>query len=73
MQSDDVMILDSGDEIYVWIGQDASQDEKEKGLVLAKKYLNTDPTERDESNTLIFKVKEGEEPSSFTCIFPGWA
>ena len=72
MRSDDIMILDSGDEIYVWVGTEAKPEEKEKGLALAKKYLNTDPTERDESNSLIFTIKEGEEPSSFTCIFPAW-
>jgi len=71
--SDDVMILDSGDEIYVWIGNEAKDDEKEKGLDIAKKYLESDPTHRDGSNTLIFTIKEGEEPSSFTCIFPAWA
>ena len=69
--SDDVMILDSGDEIYVWIGNEVSDDEKKKGLGVAKKYLDLDPTYRNESNTLIFTIKEGDEPSSFTCIFPG--
>jgi len=66
------MILDSGDEIYVWIGNEASDDEKKKGLGVAKKYLDLDPTHRNQSNTLIFTIKEGDEPSSFTCIFPGW-
>jgi len=70
--TDDVMILDSGDEIYVWIGNEASDDEKKKGLGVAKKYLDLDPTHRNQSNTLIFTIKEGDEPSSFTCIFPGW-
>ena len=32
------MILDSGDEIYVWIGQEATDEEKEKGLQLAKVF-----------------------------------
>ena len=30
------MILDSGDEIYVWVGNEASDDEKKKGLGVAK-------------------------------------
>lgn len=72
MRCDDVMILDSGDEIYVWIGNEATDEEKSKGLDLAKKYLATDPTERDEKNTLIFTIKQGDEPSSFTCVFPSF-
>ena len=38
MREDDVMVLDSGDEIYVWVGQDASPDEKTKALELAKVF-----------------------------------
>ena len=30
------MILDSGSEIYVWIGNEASQEEKEKAFKFAK-------------------------------------
>lgn len=72
LQEDDVMILDSGAELYVWIGKDASDEEKSQALALAKEYLAKDPTERDENNTLIFTVKQGEEPSSFTCVFPSF-
>lgn len=69
---DDVMILDSGDEIYVWIGKDADAEEKKKAMEMAQEYLAKDPTERNEKNTLIFSVKQGEEPSSFTCVFPAF-
>lgn len=36
LKSDDVMILDSGDEIYVWVGTKATSAEKEKAQELAK-------------------------------------
>ena len=36
MVEDDVMILDSGDEIYVWIGNDADESEKKAALKLAE-------------------------------------
>jgi len=65
---DDVMFLDSGDEVYIWIGKDASTDEKEKSLELAKKYLDSDPTERSAENGTIISVKQGEEPESFLAI-----
>ena len=36
MVEDDVMILDSGNEIYLWIGDDADENEKKESLKLAK-------------------------------------
>ena len=33
---DSVLILDSGDEIYIWVGNEASDSDKEKSLELAK-------------------------------------
>ena len=44
---DDVMILDSGAEIYVWVGKDADEEEKHAGIKMAKEYLEKDPTDRD--------------------------
>jgi len=64
------MIMDSGDEIYVWVGSGAQPEEKAQGVAIAKGYLRTDPTQRNEDNTLIFNVKEGNEPTSFTNLFP---
>ena len=65
--ADDVMILDSGDEIYVWIGLESTSEEQELGLEMAKEYLDKDPTQRDQTNTPVFTVKEGNGPSSFNC------
>jgi gelsolin len=70
--ADDVMILDSGDEIYVWVGKDADEAERKEAMTMAKQYIAKDPTDRDEKNTLVFAVKQGEEPSSFTCVFPAF-
>lgn len=36
MNEDDVMVLDGGDEIYVWIGNTASPEEKQQSLEMAK-------------------------------------
>ena len=36
MVEDDVMILDSGAEIYVWIGNDATEKERKESLKLAE-------------------------------------
>ena len=36
LSQDSVLILDSGDEIYIWIGNEASDSDKENSLELAK-------------------------------------
>ena len=43
---DDVMLLDSGDEVYLWVGEDSEAEEASRGLDLAKQYLEADPTPR---------------------------
>merc|ERR1711970_415730 len=70
--SDDVMLLDSGEEIYVWIGKEASKDEVNSGLTIAKQYLDSDPTARNSDNSCIITIKEGLEPNVFTAMFPSW-
>ncbi|KAB7498841.1 Gelsolin, cytoplasmic, partial [Armadillidium nasatum] len=72
LNEDDVMILDSGDEIYVWIGKDASEEEKEKGLSITQRYIETDPTDRSSDKSVIIRVNEGSEPVGFTSLFPAW-
>eukprot|EP00090_Calanus_glacialis_P016248 TRINITY_DN2546_c0_g1_i5.p1 TRINITY_DN2546_c0_g1~~TRINITY_DN2546_c0_g1_i5.p1 ORF type:complete len:714 (-),score=245.21 TRINITY_DN2546_c0_g1_i5:95-2236(-) len=69
---DDVMFLDSGDEIYIWVGKDAAPEETGQALELATKYLDSDPTERNSENSTIITVKQGEEPAAFTAIFSSW-
>lgn len=36
MNQDDVMVLDAGEEIYVWIGKDSSKEEQEKSCAMAE-------------------------------------
>ena len=43
---DDVMLLDSGDEVYLWIGEESDAEEATRGQDLAKQYLDADPTQR---------------------------
>ena len=40
MVEDDVMILDSGDEVYVWLGNDSDEQERKEALKLAKVSYN---------------------------------
>lgn len=36
LDNDDIMVLDGGDEVYIWIGQGSTDEEKEKSLDMAK-------------------------------------
>lgn len=68
----DVMMLDSGDEIYVWIGKGSTEEERTKSLEVAMEYVKTDPTERDLDSTAIITVNQAEEPDAFTALFDHW-
>lgn len=72
LDDDDIMILDTGAEVYIWIGNGANEQEKKKSAKLAEDYVRTDPTERNLDNTVIIKVKQNDEPLGFTSIFNSW-
>lgn len=68
LSSDDVMILDAFDKIFVWIGKGADDVEKASGVEIAHKFV----MKNNRENTVIFVIKEGEEPQSFKTHFPKW-
>ncbi|XP_043231957.1 gelsolin, cytoplasmic-like [Amphibalanus amphitrite] len=70
LNEDDVMIVDTGDEVYCWIGKDASRQEKEKTFQYATKYVKSDMTIRED--TTVIRVPEAREPPSFKALFPSW-
>jgi len=69
---DDVMLLDSGDEVYLWIGEESDPEEAIRGRDLAKQYLDADPTQRNADNSIIITVKQNQEPDSFKMLFQTW-
>jgi len=69
---DDVMLLDTYDEIFVWIGKGANAEEKKKSFETVVEYLKTDKTGRTPANTTSIVVKQGFEPFNFTCNFFAW-
>ena len=66
------MILDTYDEIFVWIGTGANAEEKKGALQTVKEYLKTDPSSRDEEETTLLQINQGYEPPNFTAQFIGW-
>ncbi|KAE8626728.1 hypothetical protein XENTR_v10006726 [Xenopus tropicalis] len=71
LEQTDVMILDTWDQIFLWIGSEANDIEKKEALTTAQEYLKTHPSGRD-SETPILIVKQGFEPPIFTGWFLAW-
>ncbi|KAI8044788.1 gelsolin isoform X1 [Drosophila gunungcola] len=72
LDSDDVMLLDAGDEIYLWVGSGASEEENARILDMAKRYIRVEPTARSMDTVSIIRVPQSQEPRVFKRMFPGW-
>nr|XP_018668862.1 villin-1 isoform X2 [Ciona intestinalis] len=72
LDEDDVMLLDTHSELFLWIGKGANKQEKEESLVTAINYLRTDPTGSRDPHTPIITVKQGFEPPIFSGWFMAW-
>ncbi|KAM6977670.1 advillin [Aplochiton taeniatus] len=71
LDEDDVMLLDTWEEIFLWIGISANDFEIQESLTNAVQYLQTHPAGRD-PDTPIISVKQGYEPPTFTGWFNAW-
>jgi len=69
---DDVMILDTYQEVFVWIGKGANTEEKKKSLETAVEYIKADKSGRTVNDTVLATIKQGFEPLNFTCHFFAW-
>ncbi|XP_072254499.1 advillin [Pyxicephalus adspersus] len=67
----DVMLLDTWDQIFLWIGSEANDVEKKEASATALDYLKTHPSGRD-PETPILTVKQGFEPPNFRGWFLAW-
>lgn len=69
--SDDVMLMDAYNELYVWIGASARSEERTMTLELAREYILLVPDDRPKDCPII-EIREGSEPLEFTRHFHGW-
>ncbi|XP_047238229.1 gelsolin-like isoform X4 [Girardinichthys multiradiatus] len=58
-------------QVFVWIGNEAHDEEKMEAAASAERYIDTDPAGRD-PRTPIVTLKQGFEPPTFTGWFLGW-
>ncbi len=71
LNDEDVFLLDTYTQVFVWIGTQSTEEEKKKAVEFAQKYV----AEVDDGRDLdipIVKVNAGQEPSFFTCHFAAW-
>ncbi|XP_011484438.3 gelsolin [Oryzias latipes] len=70
LATDDVMILDTWDQLFIWVGNEANEEEKNGAPKIAKDYVDSDPAGR--RGIPITTIKQGAEPPTFTGWFQAW-
>uniref|UniRef100_A0A672S0S6 Macrophage-capping protein n=1 Tax=Sinocyclocheilus grahami TaxID=75366 RepID=A0A672S0S6_SINGR len=70
LATDDVMLLDTWEQVFVWIGNDANEVERNGADKIAKDYVDSDPSGR--RGTPVITIKQGFEPPTFTGWFQAW-
>eukprot|EP00753_Platysulcus_tardus_P014808 PLAT4544.1.p1 GENE.PLAT4544.1~~PLAT4544.1.p1 ORF type:complete len:858 (-),score=452.55 PLAT4544.1:277-2784(-) len=68
---DDVMLLDTYEQVFVWVGSQSNDLEKRMAIETAQNYVAAAKDGRD-SDCPLLQVKAGGEPQMFTCHFLGW-
>ncbi|KAK9128758.1 hypothetical protein Syun_017555 [Stephania yunnanensis] len=68
--TEDILILDTHAEVFVWIGQNVDSKEKQKAFDIGQKYIDL-ASELDGLSTDVplYKITEGNEPCFFTTYF----
>lgn len=68
---EDVMLLDTFNCVFVWIGSQSHAEEKKSAPDIAQKYINAATDGRDKDCPMIL-VDAGSEPDIFLAHFQGW-
>ncbi|KAM6928143.1 advillin [Xenentodon cancila] len=71
LNEDDVMLLDTWDQVFLWIGKEANEVERKEAVVTSQEYLRTHPGDRDPDSPILL-IKQGFEPPTFTGWFTAW-
>jgi len=71
LNDEDVFLLDTYTQLFVWIGSQSTQAEKDKATEFAHRYIQEANDGRD-IDCPVIKVIAGDEPDMFACHFLGW-
>lgn len=72
LDDDEAFLMDSGEEIYAWLGNQATKRERQSVQTAITEYLKTDPSDRTPENVVVVYVKQGHEPTIFKRMFDEW-
>uniref|UniRef100_A0A3P8WN16 Scinderin like b n=1 Tax=Cynoglossus semilaevis TaxID=244447 RepID=A0A3P8WN16_CYNSE len=70
LATDDVMILDTWEQLFLWVGNEANAEERQGAPKIAKDYADSDPSGR--KGLPITTIKQGAEPPTFIGWFQAW-
>lgn len=71
LNDEDVFILDTYTQLFVWIGTQSTQQEKTRALEFANQFV-TEANDGRDLDAPIIQVNAGSEPSLFYRYFLGW-
>uniref|UniRef100_A0A2Y9D1K4 HP domain-containing protein n=1 Tax=Anopheles funestus TaxID=62324 RepID=A0A2Y9D1K4_ANOFN len=71
LRPDSVFLLDAGNIVYAWVGEQTLPEERAQCWDLAKQLIASHPVQRDTAMP-IATVRQGEEPITFVGFFDSW-
>uniref|UniRef100_A0A3Q2X3C6 Protein flightless-1 homolog n=1 Tax=Haplochromis burtoni TaxID=8153 RepID=A0A3Q2X3C6_HAPBU len=72
LADDDIMLLDNGKEVYMWVGTQTSQVEIKLSLKACQVYIQHMRSKETEQPRKLRLVRKGNEPHCFTRCFHAW-
>uniref|UniRef100_A0A3B4GU82 Protein flightless-1 homolog n=1 Tax=Pundamilia nyererei TaxID=303518 RepID=A0A3B4GU82_9CICH len=72
LADDDIMLLDNGKEVYMWVGTQTSQVEIKLSLKACQVYIQHMRSKETEQSRKLRLVRKGNEPHCFTRCFHAW-
>uniref|UniRef100_A0A672RTT3 FLII actin remodeling protein n=1 Tax=Sinocyclocheilus grahami TaxID=75366 RepID=A0A672RTT3_SINGR len=73
LADDDIMLLDNGKEVYMWVGTQTSQVEIKLSLKACQVYIQHMRSKDAEHPRKLRLVRKGNEPHCFTRCFHAWS
>ncbi|XP_007910122.1 protein flightless-1 homolog [Callorhinchus milii] len=73
LADDDIMLLDNGKEVYMWVGTQTSQVEIKLSLKACQVYIQHMRAKDSQHPRKLRLVRKGNEPHNFTRCFHAWS